>query len=1131
MTAPTDHKQRIAALDPTRSFIVQAPAGSGKTGLLVRRYLTLLARVAEPEEILAITFTRKATTEMRTRILNALAGKDADIKKLATNALAHDQRMGWNILDNPGRLKIQTIDAFCYELVKRMPWSARFGAAPEVLEEQHAELIYRQAAKRTLGHIDGRDPLSGHCANLLKLLDTNFGKAQSLLAGMLRKRDRWMRGLEVNTRAEYEMMWREVVEQQLETAAHCIADEIKPRIASLASFAADNPYPRKPNVALMGCLQMTEFPPPLIENLPHWRGIAALLLTNQLQVRKSVDVRLGFPANFKQEKGHMKALLEDLSDDAVAAHELSKIPPLPDDTFTDKQWQVLQSLLALLPIVAAELRLLFKENNCADYVEVAQRAEMSFGEDGSPSDITLFFDYQLKHLLMDEVQDTSRSQFDLLIKLTSGWQRGDGRTLFFVGDPMQSIYRFREAEVAHFLAMQEHGIGEVKPQPLTLETNFRSTSSLVTWYNDAFTKIFPPQNDIINGAISYSPSIALRSEDDLNKNHNHRSSAVQIHPEAAGNRESEAMNIGRQIQAELAQNPTAQIGVLGRTRGHLVTITQALRKQHILFQAIELESLIKRPPIQDLMALTRALLHLSDRIAWLSILRAPWCGLTLADMSILAMGDHRRPIVALCKDNKITAHLSADGWQRITRLLAKLEIPLAQRGRVSLRKNVEAAWLSLSAPACIDYSDIVDCESYFDRLSKLEKDDAHITASLLSETVAQLWSKADAKAQVQVLTIHKSKGLEFDVVFLPQLHRSIRASEAELIRWTRLPDQLLIAVLPHSHAQDDKHYKYLGELEQFRQYNELCRLLYVAVTRARSKLHLYMDVSMDNEGHPKPPRPDSLLHLLWPVLATEITQHLSQPVRQAPATAQTPTLPLNAPPAEPLTEFKRLPLQWDTAIPHGIAALPHQQTEAKPAALNLIEFSWAGETARIVGTAIHQMLQQIDHQNWQQWKAEDTETALSRNRNVLMDNGLYGQQLEVGLENMRIAIENIRSDVKADWIFSSSHQQVKREWSLTAVVNKTISSIIIDRSFIDQYGIRWIVDFKSSHHKGNIDNFIAQEKIRYQQQLEHYASVVGMLESRTTKDRIIKLGIYFPLLKGWCEWSPPSSGTSTNGTV
>src|SRR5512140_3404459 len=117
-----DREARAAALDPARSFIVQAPAGSGKTELLIQRYLRLLATVDQPEEVVAMTFTRKAAGEMRERVLAALAGAELPAPEaeharltwtLAKALAAHAARLGWELDAHPSRLAIQTIDAWC----------------------------------------------------------------------------------------------------------------------------------------------------------------------------------------------------------------------------------------------------------------------------------------------------------------------------------------------------------------------------------------------------------------------------------------------------------------------------------------------------------------------------------------------------------------------------------------------------------------------------------------------------------------------------------------------------------------------------------------------------------------------------------------------------------------------------------------------------------------------------------------------------------------------------------------------------------------------------------------------------------------------------------------------------------
>src|SRR4051812_31875726 len=159
-----DREERERALDPARSFIVQAPAGSGKTELLVRRYLGLLKKVQQPEEILAVTFTRKAAAEMRLRVL----------KHLPDPALAH-------------RVRIQTIDALCSALTRQMPVLARFGAQQGMAEEDEARALYREAAALFFREY------TPATEKLLAHLDNNVGQAVELLATMLQARDRWLR--------------------------------------------------------------------------------------------------------------------------------------------------------------------------------------------------------------------------------------------------------------------------------------------------------------------------------------------------------------------------------------------------------------------------------------------------------------------------------------------------------------------------------------------------------------------------------------------------------------------------------------------------------------------------------------------------------------------------------------------------------------------------------------------------------------------------------------------------------------------------------------------------------------------------------------------------------------------------
>ena len=125
-----------------------------------------------------------------------------------------------------------------------------------------------------------------------------------------------------------------------------------------------------------------------------------------------------------------------------------------------------------LPHAVAQLKLVFQSRNQVDFTEIAQGALRALGDLEAPTDLALALDYRIRHLLIDEFQDTSISQYELIEKLTAGWEPGDGRSMLAVGDPMQSIYRFREAEVGLFLRARAAGIGNIALQPVTLSRQF-----------------------------------------------------------------------------------------------------------------------------------------------------------------------------------------------------------------------------------------------------------------------------------------------------------------------------------------------------------------------------------------------------------------------------------------------------------------------------------------------------------------------------------------------------------------------------------------------------------------------------------------------------------------------------------
>ena len=228
-----------------------------------------------------------------------------------------------------------------------------------------------------------------------------------------------------------------------------------------------------------------------------------------------------------------------------------------------------------------------------------------------------------------------------------------GRTLFLVGDPMQSIYRFREAEVGLFLDAHEQGIGGLPLEFLRLTTNFRSDPGIVDWFNKVFAKTLPEREDRLVGAVPFSPSIAFHDAAPH--------AGVWWHVVPHGDRQREAEEIGSIIEKSRDDQPEESIGILVRSRQHATIIAKHLRTAGIDFTGTDFEKLEERGVVQDLLALTFALTHPGDRLAWLAVLRGPWCGLTLCDLHAVAGAD-RASLYLGSGEESTFAQEAQSGW-------------------------------------------------------------------------------------------------------------------------------------------------------------------------------------------------------------------------------------------------------------------------------------------------------------------------------------------------------------------------------------------------------------------------------------------------------------------------------------
>lgn len=1073
-----DQLERRKALDITQSFIVQAPAGSGKTELLTRRILALLAHSQKPENILAITFTRKAAAEMRQRIFNTLAKthSDPELEQLCQQVLAQDQRMKWNLLQNPQRLQITTIDAFCLSIVQRTPLLSRCGTNIRI--SSSPEQLYLAAINQLFDeYFKTETPAAHPLYLLLNYLDNQLERTKELLLSMLIKRDAWLPLImELNRQDNL----RNILEENLCQINIDTFKELKKVLTSstflsellaliqFASHNTDHPINTwKVNVDL---------PATTIDSKQTWQALTSWLLTDQDTLRKTVDKRLGFPSKdasnqaddknlFTFQKQRMLALLEQLSRHEDIIELLKLVKHLPPISYTESEWQMVSALLSVLPLLAAHLQVVFYEANEMDFCEVAMRATQALSSDAEGDHLPYSLYQQVQHILIDEFQDTSISQMQLLKQLTNEWQLNDGHTLFLVGDPMQSIYRFRQAEVGLFLQAQKESFLPMPLIPLKLSSNFRSANTIIEWINHSFQKIFPSFADPTSGAVPYIQAQSTKTIPDA---------SVATHTHFASE-EGQAENIIELIKSIQERNPDETIAILFRQRTHIQTLIEQLQEQRIHYQGIELATLGEKTHILDILSLMKAILLPSDRLAWLSILRAPWCGLSLSSLLLLSADSKS----ILWENIKKTTLPEQEEQIRLKHLQAIIELSWQQLHRKPFSTLLRDAWLSLGAKLFLSEQAASECEDVFKLLSELTYHNDELSISFIEGKVKSLFAKnnsQDSHSNLQIMTIHKAKGLEFDHVIIPSLERSKVSHDSSLLIWTERVREhgcdLLLAPIKSPGNQENGIYDYLLSLEHERDLQEARRLFYVACTRAKKKLYLF-------SCQQKTPRRDSFLHFLTQASPLEKVL-VEEPVAKDDLQHMQ-------------IAFKKIPLQDLAKTTLHLSPVANLEQP--------IDITWQSPDNKTLGTIIHQLFQHAVITN-------DLKS-ISQNKviNLLKQYYLPASLIPEYTHMIMNMLENIKRDSDAEWILNP-YAISYAEFPLNVKIDDTIKSIRIDRVFIDNNTV-WCIDYKTTQIglTQSLEHFRQQKIVLHSQQLKAYSEAL-----KAHFNLPVRCALYFPLI-------------------
>ncbi len=1030
---PPDQAERQRALAVDQSFIVQAPAGSGKTTLLVERYLHLLASVQRPEEILAITFTRAAAMEMKQRVLKALADDNPTTRAIARQ----DQTNNWQLARNPHLLKIQTIDSFATELATQIPGA--HSAEGMRIEDKPAPL-YQQAARGVLNQLFGTDSAHLYISEFMATLDNNADNAERLLSIMLAKRDQWLDVARLIS--EFALTGAKQVEATLDHAVEGLRSQLLSTLEQ--KLSADD------QAMIARVADATGHPPNISALLP-------LLLTQGGSIRKTVDRRQGEAFTNKELKTATVEWLQDL-DARKLAGLLQACALLPE---SNNDASALIATSVTLTLAASELEQLLQQQRCLDFTGMLMRAMQGLRDEHGPTDLALYWDYRIKHLLVDEFQDTSRSQYQFFNLLTEGWSYDGGNTFFAVGDPMQSIYRFRDADVSIFSQCWQQGLPNVALEPLQLSANFRSDKTLVDWNNELFSTLFPRNSLPELGAIRFSPATAQRVPGQSEPN---EPQALQLQEFADETLEAEA--IARHLQA-LIQNRTADdewsIGILCRARAHLPTLLNALKHAGIAFTSTDIDALAEEPIVRDLLSLHELLLRPTARLAWFSILRSPMVGLALGQLESFADATNLPTNVQQqASENPALARLiAAYDWaqQRL------YEIPICE--------VIEGCWMRLGGVDAYPAASLAHAQRWFDLLESMGQDALEPTR-VLAKT-ADLYAEDSSQSLVRVMTIHKSKGLEFTHVVLPNLGRRARPQETDLLMWRPTDGGLLVGI------KNDSVHKWLAFEEKSRSENEIKRLLYVACTRAEQSLWLSSaSCAKQPAGLSQYLPAFSRVEESPSGLSSDQTQSNEAVAQHAVALARQ-------------GELIHLPgsYQWQAQTGDENSTVA-ETSEAVDSNLVVPMDERSNRFNLSLGNLVHSALQHLGERQ-----------RLGRP----FDENLLEQQLRQCLPSldsepdqwpqvMAEALRHIHTTRGSDigrWLLDA-HAYGRFEWPVTTVVHGAPRRLIMDRVFCQDEGW-WIIDFKTSMptSDGQLEEFISEEIQRYRGQLEQYKHALAQL--------------------------------------
>ena len=832
---PTDHAARVFATDPRHNVVLEASAGTGKTTVLVGRYLNLLRADVNPANVLAMTFTRQAAAEMRSRIIAQLR-QDAEEST--------EGRKRWDtIRDRLGEIAISTVDAFCLSLLREYPLEADLDPGFGMADDTEVPQLVEDAVDRTL--VVGAALAKDDPGVAMLLAQLGPFRTRVALTNLLERRlvvpaalHRFLAGSPRGLSGD----------SVCRDAARRLADRIGGARRALNLLLETGPAD-DPRFALVGS-DLTRLSELAEADAPRVRG--SLDRIREFFLTQKGTVRAGFGRGTSLSGPERRRFQEAASELAPLVSEVLR------GLDRDVNVVMVGAVQRLFGVAVSEYRRGLDSRALLDFSDVLQRAVELLRQMDEFARSRYRLESRYHHVLVDEFQDTSRAQWELVSLLVQAWGEGSGLgeesvlppSIFIVGDRKQSIYRFRDADVSVFRAASS-AISGLRPDGdvrRSIAHSFRAVPKLLAFVNDLFEEIgaasdakegfsFDPQDRFPTDQTRPTADASERTSRPL---------GLVVAADLAGCAEAVAAEVERllkdgRLPSKDGSGPRpvkpGDIAVLFRARASHREFEWALEQRSIPTYVYKGLGFFDADEIKDVRALIRFLADPASDLRAAALLRSRLAG--LSDPAIVALAGRLSDALVADAEPSAADTLEADDRRRLVRLRAGLSswIGLVDRfppAEVLDRVLHEAAYaFELRGRHVIQARENVKkMRSLVRRLQNR----GYATMARISDQVDHLaddisTAVVEAYDAVNFSTVHAAKGLEFPIVFLVDLGRGT-GSQAPAVRV--IPDrgdgQPSVTVWPYRSAADlEERQRDLGETK---------RLLYVAATRARDRLYL-----------------------------------------------------------------------------------------------------------------------------------------------------------------------------------------------------------------------------------------------------------------------------------------------------